>query len=374
MPRILLVNNTSVYVHRFRRQLIERLGAAGHEVVLVCPTDAHTHKLNDLGVERIDWPLRQHGTHPWSELKAAEFLARTAKRVRPQVVLNFTLKPAIYGSFAARRCSAQSCFSVFTGLGYYFTDPARFNSLPTRAMRGLLKLALPANDAVFFQNPADRDLFVRMGLIRADRTRIVDGSGVDTRHFQPSGDPVVPGSFVLVGRMLAEKGVREFVAAARSIRAVHPHSRFWLVGGIDTSSSAITREEIRAWEREKTIEYFGEVDDVRPIVGKASALVLPSYREGMPRSVLEGMAMGKAVVVTDVPGCSDCVTDGVNGLVVPPANSQALAAAMSRLLVDSGLGDRMGAMSRQIAVERYDVQRINTSFLKACGLISATAV
>lgn len=369
MARVLIVNNTSVYVHRFRRELIRRIQAEGHEVILVCPDDSHTPRLADLGVERISWPLQQHGTSPWSEFRAARFLTALARRRRPDVVLNFTIKPAVYGSFAAHSVGTEKCFSVFTGLGHYFTDPARIQAPATRAIRFLLRRALRHDDAVFFQNESDRAMFLALGLVDESRSKIVDGSGVDTRRFRPSDEPVEPESFVLVGRMLREKGVREFVQAASRVRAAHPGSRFRLVGGIDSSGSAIAIDEIRQWQHEGVIEYLGEVDDVRPVVAQASVLVLPSYREGMPRSVLEGMAMGKAIIATDVPGCRDCVSDGVNGLLVKPMDVDSLVSAMTRTLVEPGLVERMGAASRRIALERFDVDRINERFLGDCGLI-----
>lgn len=369
MARVLIVNNTSVYVHRFRRELIRRIQQEGHEVLLVCPEDAHTHRLADLGVERINWPLQQHGTSPWAEFLAARFLSRTARQRRPDVVLNFTIKPAVYGSFAAHSAGASSCFSVFTGLGYYFTDPDRLNAPSTRAIRLLLSRALRHDRAVFFQNESDRALFLTLGLVPADKTRIVDGSGVDTNRYRPLEKPPEPKSFVLVGRMLPEKGVREFVQAARRVRTIHPESRFRLVGGIDSSASAVSAGEIQQWQDEGVVEYLGEVDDVRAAVGQAAVMVLPSYREGMPRSVLEAMAMGKAIIATDVPGCRDCVTDGINGLLTKPKDVDSLAAAMARTLDEPGLVSRLGESSRRIAVERFDVNRLNERFLRDCELI-----
>jgi glycosyltransferase involved in cell wall biosynthesis len=369
VARVLIVNNTSVYVHRFRRELIRRIKSEGHEVVLVCPDDEYTPSLSDLGVERVCWPLRQHGTDPWSEYRAARFLAAEAKRRRPDVVLNYTIKPAVYGSMAARASRAGACYSVFTGLGYYFTDPARIDSTSTRAIRFLLRRALRHDNAVYFQNESDRALFLQLQLVDEGKTRIVDGSGVDTMRFQPGGGPVQAQSFLLIGRMLPEKGIREFVQAAKMVRAAHPSARFRLAGGIDTSSSAIARAEIERWQADGVVEYLGELADIRPAVEAASVVVLPSYREGMPRSVLEGMAMGKAIIATDVPGCRDCVTDGVNGLLVKPMDAESLADAMARMLVETSLAERMGAMSRRIAVDRFDVHRINERFLRECGLV-----
>jgi glycosyltransferase involved in cell wall biosynthesis len=372
VARVLIVNNTSVYVHRFRRELIQGLHAAGHEVVLLCPDDAHTYKLADLPVRRVSWPLQQHGTSPRSEWRAARFAVQLAGQIRPDAVINFTLKPAIYGSMAARRVGAR-CFSVFTGLGYYFTDPARVGSPATRVIRLLLRRALASNVAVYFQNLSDRDLFHSLGLVGSERTRIVNGSGVDVERFRPGDLPVEPHSFILVGRMLVEKGVREYVEAARRVRLHCPQAKFRLLGGIDTSGSAISRAEIDAWQADGTIEYLGEVDDVRPAVARSEVLVLPSYREGMPRSVLEAMAMGKPVVVTDVPGCRDCVDSGVNALIVPARDVESLAAAMQRLASEPGLSARFGQMSRLIAVERFDVRRINDAFLRECGLSTPVA-
>jgi glycosyltransferase involved in cell wall biosynthesis len=365
---VAIVNNTSIYIQRFRREFITSLVQAGLRVTLLCPPDAASDKLLDLGATIVPIPLQQHGTHPRSELRAFGALLRHMRQLRPDLVINFTLKPSIYGSLAARAAGARTICSVFTGLGYYFTEQSVQRSASARIIRGLLRLALPFNRRVVFQNADDRDLLVHYGLVRPERTAIVPGSGVNLERFQSQPVPRGAPTFLLVGRMLVEKGVREFVQAAHSVRQRHPQARFWLLGGIDGSSSAIPRAELEAWVKQGIVEWPGEVDDVRGHIAAASVVVLPSYREGLPRSVLEAMAVGRAVVATDVPGCRETVVAGRNGYLVPVRDSAALAVAMEKLIADPALVECMGRESLALVRERFEVHAIAAQLRAAVGL------
>lgn len=223
---------------------------------------------------------------------------------------------------------------------------------------------------VFFQNEDDRRLLIDKGLVTQPVTRVIDGSGVDTSRFVPQPGAAVPDTFLLVGRLLREKGIPEFVAAAREIKRRFNSARFWLLGPIDTSRSAISPAELQQWCSGGHVEYLGEVADVRDVVGRASVVVLPSYyREGIPRSLLEAMAMGKPIVTTDAPGCREAVREGVNGFLVPPREVPPLVRALEKFIEDPGLAARMGAESRRIAVERFDVRKVNAAFLGHLGLV-----
>lgn len=364
VSRVLIVNNTGIYLLRFRREFIAALRDAGHEVSVLAPRDQAWERLPQLGVPVTEWKLQQHGTSPMSELRAVIQACREVRRQRPDVVINFTVKPAIYGSFAARLAGVTRIHSVFTGLGYFFTHDDDSGSWLTRVIRTLLRRALRFNQSVFFQNGDDRDLFLELGMVEPGQVRSMNGSGVNLDHYAPAGIPVDPASFVLVGRMLREKGVREFAEAARSLRARFPRARFTLLGGIDGSKSAIPAAEIEGWTRDFGIEYLGEVDDVRPVVERTAVMVLPSYREGMPRSVLEAMALGKPIITTSVSGCRDSIVDGRNGILVAPRNADSLATAMEKFLVDPSLAERFGRESLALVRERFDVRAVNRQFLR----------
>ena len=368
MSRVLIINNTGIYLLRFRREFIAALRQAGHEVSVLAPRDNAWARLPQLGVPVTEWSLRQHGMSPLSELRALFDAWREIRRVRPDVVLNFTIKPSIYGSLAAHFAGVRRIHSVFTGLGYFFTHEDHVDSFVTRAIRWMLRHALARNSSVFFQNDDDRDLFLKLGLVAGERTRKMNGSGVNLEVFAPTGISAEPGSFVLVGRMLPEKGVREFVEAARILRPKYPSARFLLLGGIDGSKSAIPRAEIDAWSAEPRIEYLGEIDDVRGVVERAAVMVLPSYREGLPRSVLEAMALGKPIITSDVSGCRDTVIEGRNGMLVPSRDARGLSAAMERFLLDGTLAQRYGRESRILAEQRFDVRAVNTAFMRDTGL------
>lgn len=370
MARIVVVSNSYTYLVRFRRELLAAMQNLGHQVIAICPTDRYALQEGArLSVEHIHLPLAQHGLNPIGELHTVGSLCNTFRRLRPDLTLNFTLKPALYGSIAAALARVPKIVSVFTGLGYWFTKPSNSPPLVTGMIRLGLRFALLSNELVFFQNNDDKGLFIEEGLVAASKTRIVDGSGVDVSEFSVRESQIVPQSFLLVGRLLREKGVREYVAAARLLRRKYPTAAFWLLGPIDTSPSAVVKTELQQWIDSGDIKYLGEVPDVRDIVAQASVVVLPSYREGTPRSVLEAMAMGKAIITTDAPGCRETVRAGANGLLVPVGSVEPLMDAMARFIDEPDLAAKLGAESRRLAAEKYDVRRVNDSFLRNLGLI-----
>ena len=368
MARIAVVSNSYTYLVRFRHELLVTMCSRGHRVIAICPSDAYAKGSTTLAVEHIELPLNQHGLSPVGELHTLTALCGAFRRLRPDVTLNFTIKPAIYGSIAASLTRVPRTISVFTGLGYWFTRPSGSSPIVNKVIRTMLRVSLRSNELVFFQNNDDRQLFITEGLVPSSKTRIVDGSGVDLSVFAPRAAQVSPHTFLLVGRLLREKGVREFVAAASRVRREHPSTRFWLLGPIDTSPSAISQMELQQWIANGDISYLGEVADVRDTLASASVLVLPSYREGTPRSVLEAMAMGKPIITTDAPGCRETVRDGENGFLVPVGDVNALAAAMTRFIGSPDLEAKMGAESRRLVAERYDVRKVNEAFLRQIGL------
>jgi glycosyltransferase involved in cell wall biosynthesis len=288
-------------------------------------------------------------------------------------VLVYAAKPVVYGLTAARLARVRLRAAMITGVGSALAGGSR---LRRRALASLLRrlyaVALGQAHVVFFQNPDDERLFRSMGLI-GDGHRVVriNGSGVDLERFSPAPLLPPPITFLMIGRLIRDKGVREYVEAARRVHRAHPGARFQLLGPLDENPSAIRPRQLEAWREEGTVEYLGTTRDVRPFLARAHVLVLPSYGEGMPRSVLEAMAMGRAVITTDVPGCRETVEGGRNGLLVPVRDAGALAEGMLRLLADPGQLEPMGRQGRAMAEERFDVHTVNRTILAAMGLDSS---
>lgn len=356
----------------FRGPLLAAIRHAGHRVVAMAPgIDAEiASKLVAIGVEPRSIPLDRNGLSVSRDIETIRVLRRVLSEVKAEVVLGYTIKPVVYGSLAASWAGVPARYAMITGLGYSFLNECgRKQRLVGAAARLLYRVSLHLNERVFFQNPDDRALFERLRLLRRpEQAVMINGSGVDLERFRPAPLPETP-SFLLIARLLKDKGLREYVEAARMLRARYPEVRFRLVGSIDTNPTAICPREFQSWLDEGVIEYLGGKEDVRPAIAAASAYVLPSYREGTPRTILEAMAMGRPVVTTDAPGCRETVRDGVNGYLVPVRDAPALADAIERLILEPERVIKMGRESRRIAEAKYDVHRVNEVVLKAMELV-----
>jgi glycosyltransferase involved in cell wall biosynthesis len=360
----------------FRGPLLKALLNAGHEVIAMAPDEdpKTTHTLSQYGAMFISIPLSRTGINPLGDMVTFSSLRATLRRYRPDIVLSYTVKPVIYASMAAKSVGVGSVFSIVTGLGYAFIEVDGQVGIKRTIIGGIVdqlyRTALRTNTRVMFQNPDDRDLFVKRGIVAIGKCQIINGSGVDTNHYAES--PVEAHghlTFLLIARLLGDKGIREYVAAARIIKARYPDSVFWLLGPSDPNPAAIPIDELDTWQREGVIEYLGKTDDVRPFLAKTSVYVLPSYREGTPRTVLEAMAMGRPIITTDAPGCRETVVEGENGFLVPVRNAQALAKAMEKFIHQPELIAIMGKRSREIAVEKYDVHNVNRAIMTTMGLV-----
>jgi glycosyltransferase involved in cell wall biosynthesis len=280
------------------------------------------------------------------------------------------VKPIIYGSLAARLAGVPAIYSMVEGAGYVFAGQSRLRILLRTAVKPLYRLALASNRCVFFLNPDDKRLFQTQGLVqRPEHSVLLDGIGVDLDWYAEAPFPSQI-SFLLIARLIRDKGIPEYVAAARLVKARHPEVRFRLVGWIDDNPSAIHEGELRAWIEEGTIEYLGKLDDVRPALADASVFVLPSYYpEGLPRTIMEAMATGRPIITTDAPGCRETVIPGRNGYLAPVRDVPALADAMLRFIEQPELIAPMGRESRRIAQAKYDVHRLNQRILEKLDLI-----
>jgi glycosyltransferase involved in cell wall biosynthesis len=368
--KVLIVASFAPSLIGFRGPLIAAMVKHGHSVVAAAPDmDQQTARvLSELGAMPREIPLANVSLNPLALMRSLRAMRALMRVERPDVVLAYTIKPVIVAALAGRAERVGTVVALITGAGYAFTGGLEPKRVLSRAAASLLyRIALERSDVVVFQNPDDERLFRRLRLLPRDRpSYIVNGSGVDLVHFSPA--PVPRGTaFLMIARLLKDKGIREFAAAAKRLKASHPDISISLVGDFDPSPDSLKREELNeliGWG----IDYKGHVADVRPAIAASSVYVLPSYREGTPRSVLEAMAMGRAVITTDAPGCRETVTDGENGFLVSPRDSDALYGAMMRFVDEPALARRMGKASRKLAEAKYDVREVNANLLRYAGL------
>lgn len=351
--KALLFANTAWYLYNFRLALAEALRQRGHEVVLVSPPGEHSQKLEDAGFRWLPFPLSRKGTNPLQELSTIHRLWQLYRREKPDVVHHFTIKCVLYGSLAARLAGVRGVINAVTGLGYVFTSNTWKRLLLQWLTRSFYRLALQKSQVVF-QNPDDRTVFIRDGLVCKEHTHIIPGSGVDTNRFhstpQPAGAPVV----ILPARLLWDKGVGEFVEAAKVLRSEGIEARFVLVGSPDPDNPAsVPREVLEKWQQEGVIEWWGWQEDMPAVYAQANIVCFPSHREGLPKSLIEAAACGRAIVAADVPGSREVVRSGENGYLVPPSNIEKLADHLRLLLIDSSLRQEMGKQGRRLIEEKF---------------------
>ncbi|WP_027058129.1 glycosyltransferase family 4 protein [Mesorhizobium loti] len=360
--KIVISINTSWNVVNFRKGLIEALRARGYDVVVVAPRDEYSSAITDMGCRYVDIEMDNSGTSPVRDLALLWRYWRILRRAKPLVFVGFTIKPNVFGSLAAN-LNGIPVINNISGLGTVFVR----GGLLQRIAKALYRLALARSKVVFFQNDDDRMLFVDGRLVRKEQTALLPGSGVDLVRFSPSSrksprsGPIV---FLLVARLLWDKGVGEFIEAARLVRLKVPAARFQLLGFLDVENrTAVSRAQVEQWVEEGLVEYLGTTDDVRPFLDAADCVVLPSYREGTPRSLLEAAAMGRPLISTNVPGCKEVVHHAVNGFLCKVRDADDLAGSMIEFAAMNGASrDRMGIESRKkverqfsetIVVERY---------------------
>lgn len=372
--RILMIAGFAESLIKFRGHLISELVAAGHDVHVAAPgldrDPEFRNALRELGATPHDVALSRAGTNPISELRSLVVMFRLLRAVRPRTVLAYTIKPVVWGGIAAGFAGVPNFVALITGLGYAFTGEASGKRAVVRRLSQLLyRLSLRNAARVIFQNPDDAAEFAARGLLPAGLVpHLVDGSGVDTDAYASTPLPDGPIRFLLIARLLGDKGIREFAEAAALLKARGAEAEFHLVGPLDPNPDGLPESLVKAWNDAGVLRWHGGVADVRPALSQAHVFVLPSYREGTPRSVLEAMSMGRPIVTTDAPGCRETVQPGINGFLVPVRDHHALADAMAAFIADPSLVVRMGARSRRIAEEKYDVRRVNAQMMLAMGL------
>lgn len=360
MPKVILAANTDWYLYNFRLSLARYLREQGLEVVLVSPPGRFTEHLHSSGFRWLPWQVGRQTLAPWTEARAFLALQRIYRQEKPQVVHHFTVKPVLYGSLAARWLHIPAVINSITGLGYVFVSQegkARLlRLLVTAAYRTAFK---HPNQAAIFENEADRQVFIRLGLLPEERTQLIEGVGVDAERFTPAPEPAGTPLVVLSARMLWDKGVGTLVEAARLLQPRLP-VRVALVGEPDPGNPAtIDESQLRAWSDEGLVEWWGWQTDMPGVYARSTLVTLPSLGEGVPTALLEAAACGRAIVATDVPGCREVVKHGFNGLLVPAQDPRALAEALYQLLTDPVLRGRMGAAGRQMILDKFTTARVN---------------
>jgi glycosyltransferase involved in cell wall biosynthesis len=366
---LVLSANTGWYLVHFVEGLIRGLKQAGYTPVIVAPDDHATDpRAAALGIDWVPIRIERAGVNPAADLGLLLEYRRVLKRLRPVAFLGFTVKPNIYGSLAAHSLGISSIANI-SGLGTAFIRGGPLDHLVTL----LYRAAFRRRCTVFFQNPDDERLFVDRRIVKRSQVNILPGVGIDLKRFGARGLPGGAPIFLFVGRLLRDKGVREYVEAARILRRELPKARFQLLGAIDDGNrTAIDRSELESWAREGVIDYLGETDDVRPFIARAGAVVLPSYREGLPCSLLEAAAMARPLVATDVPGCREVVEDGVNGFLCAARDPESLADAMRRIAaMPQKRRQEMAAESRARVQERFSEQLVLNAYLDALDRIES---
>jgi glycosyltransferase involved in cell wall biosynthesis len=352
--RILLVGNDPEYFLMHRLALSRALIAHGIDLHVAIPFDTADPRFAAMPFPLYPLPLRRGSLNPWSELRTLRALWILSRRLRPRLVHHVTIKPVLYGSIIARLLNSPRVVNSVTGLGYVFASPAMGARILRAIVRPLMRFGcFRPNVTMLFENRDDLLLYCEQGMAEKSRAGVIPSSGIDIAEYTPREHGERDVTVMLLGRMLWDKGIREFVEAARLVAAQRPGTKFVLVGGTDPNPESIPMQTLQQWQQEGVVEYWGWRSDVAAVLSNADILCLPSYREGLPRSMLEGGATGLPLIAADVPGCRDALRPGVTGLLVPVRDGVALASAIVKLVDDANLRARMGQAARLDVATRF---------------------
>ncbi len=373
--KIIVIASLTKSLMNFRRSLLEEIVASGEHEVITCAPEDDANTISELAKRGVGFrqiPMARASTNPISDLRTLCSLISLVRREKPDIVLAYTQKPIIYGGIAARSTPSARFFAMQSGLGFAFSEENR-NAALKRLVAMLYRWGVAKAQAVFVFNGDDEAEMRRQRILQAGaRVVQVPGSGVDIEQFPARPVPGDPLTFLLVARLMRDKGLYEYASAAKQVRASHPNARFQVLGPFDANPASIDEADLEQWRSDGVIDYLGETGDVRPFLANSTVFVLPSFhREGLPRSILEAMATGRAIITTDAPGCRETVIQGVNGFLIAPRDAGALASAMAKFIEDPALANRMGAESRRLAEQKFNVRIVNDIILRIMGLRGA---
>ena len=368
MKRIAILESSSRSLVNFRGNLIQTLRQLGHDVFCIAPDAWFADEVRAIASGFATAEVARCGLNPFDDILYYQRLSHLLKGYQPDVILAYTIKPIVYGTMAARNLGISEIYALITGLGYAFMDVSYHQKLTGLLAKSLYRRVLKFDRRVFFQNTDDLNEFVALKIVDTQQTVLVNGSGVDLQHFVEQPLPEGPPTFLLIARLLRDKGIMEYIEAAVRLRKIFPQARFQLLGPADPSPSGLPLSTIERYTEAGVIEYLGATRDVRPFLKQAGVFVLPSYREGIPRTVVEAMATGRPVITSDAPGCRQTVREGENGLLVPVRDTTALVAAMRRFIENPQMIAPMGKASRRLAVQNYNVDEINRLIIRETGI------
>ncbi len=368
-PKVLLVANTSWYLYNFRLPLLRDLRARGYQVALVAPHDSYTRLLQAEGFTVHPWLVSRSSVNPLAEAHALVDLLRIYRREKPQLVHHFTIKACLYGTIAAKGARIYRVLNAITGLGHVFLGTRKRSRLLRKAIKPIYRAAFMARRAtVVFQNADDQDKLIQLGITDGERARLIRGSGVDIERFQPVDDTAghfhQPLQLLFPSRLIREKGVHDVLEACRVLWADSLQLELLVAGELDDGNrSALSQAELQALRAEPRIHCLGHVADMRALYAASDIVLLPSWREGLSRALIEAAAMQRPIITTDVPGCRDVVDHGETGLLVPLHDPRAIELAIRLLLANPDLARRFGRAARQKVVDEFQVSIVNQSTL-----------
>ena len=354
----------------FRMDMMKDFIKNGHSVIALGqePEAEWKDKFKKYNIEYRQLLIERNGTNPLRDIKTYRMLCKFMKKEKPDKIFTYQAKTIVYGSIAAKLNGIKEVYPLIAGLGSIFRGTGFKNKIVKTIMKMEYWVACKCSKKVFFQNNDDKNEFIHNGLIKDNKTIIINGSGVNLEKFKETPFPQEP-AFLYIGRLIKDKGVMEYLEACKEVKERHPNIRCMLVGPYDSNPSALKPEELKPYIDNGIIEYYGEQSDVRPFIAQCSTYVLPSYHEGTPKTVLEAMAMGRSVITSNAPGCRETVTDGVNGYLVEVKDVKGLINKMEYLLSNSEISQVMGNVSLKIAKEKYDVKIVNQAIMQTMGLI-----
>lgn len=370
MRSIVIIGALPESLINFRGDLIQAFIAKSSKVTAMAAKadSVVVSRLDKLGVDFRAFPVQRNGLNPSIDLKTWYALRKIFQEVQPDIVFAYTIKPIIWGGLASRALPNTRFYALVTGLGFAFQGGSLKRKLLSQLVTLLYRIALKKADRVIFQNADNLAEFVSRKIVPASKCALVNGSGVDVARYNYSPTLVGQPIFLTIGRLLGEKGFREYAQAAKIVKEKYPDTIFQLLGPADPSPDGISLVEVQEWQEQNLIDYLGSTNDVRLYLQSCHIYVLPSYHEGMPRTVLEAMATGRPILTTDVPGCRETVISGENGYLVPKTDAVALAERMIWFIENRDQWERMGKRSRELAEEKYDVHKVNAQLMEIMGL------
>ncbi len=367
--KILVLSAHTESLFWFRMNMMQTFQKNGHTIYAVGsePEVKWSKKFREKGIFYRQIPVSRNGLNPFADLKTQKAIKEIFKEIQPDKIFAYQAKAIVYGAIAAKQCGISEFYTLIAGLGSVFRGTGLKNKFIRAVLSVQYNIACKNSKAVIFQNEDDRNEMISKNIVKKDKTHIINGSGVDIKHFSVLPLPE-SASFLFIGRLIKDKGVKEYLDACRIVKNKYPDTNCMLVGPFDSNPSALRRDELEAYTKDGTVIWYGEQKDVVPYLEKTAVFVLPSYHEGTPKTVLEAMATGRAIITTDAPGCRETVKDGINGFLVPIRDASSVAEKMIDFIENPEIYKRFGLESRKIAEEKYDVNKVNAAIMNIMSI------